>query len=72
MIFHGGFFLCFSFYISDLSIFNTMNVLNNMAWYFVESLILRATIPRFIPLKKFAWRCLPVPAGARQKWEFIS
>ena len=54
MIFHGVFFLCFSFYISDLSIFNTMNVLNSMAWYFVESLILRATIPRFIPLKKFA------------------
>lgn len=45
MIFHGAFFLCFLFYISDLSIFNTMSVLNNMAWYFVEPLILRATIP---------------------------
>ena len=45
MIFHGVFFLYFSYYISDLSIFNTMNALNNMAWYFVEALILRATIP---------------------------
>lgn len=69
MIFHGVFFLCFSFYIKNLSVFNTMNAPNNMAWYFVEALILRATIPRFIPLKKFAWRCLPVPADARQKLE---
>ena len=45
MIFHGVFFLCFSFYIKDLSVFNTMNAPNNMAWYFVEALILMATIP---------------------------
>jgi len=44
-----------------------MNAMDNMAWYFVEALILRATIPRFIPLKKLAWQCLPVPEGARQK-----
>jgi len=45
MIFHGVFFLYFSLYINDLLIFNTMNTLSNMAWYFVEALILRATIP---------------------------
>jgi len=45
MIFHGVFFSFFSFYINDLLIFNTMNSLNNMVWYFVEALSLRATIP---------------------------
>ena len=29
MIFHGVFFLCFSCYINALTIFNTMNALNN-------------------------------------------
>lgn len=45
MIYHGLFFLYFSFIINDLSIFNTMNLLKNMAWYFVAALILWATIP---------------------------
>ena len=67
MIFHGLFFIYLLLFIHDLMIFNTMNALEDTAWYFVEALILRATIPRFIPLKKCAWRCLPVPASARQK-----
>ena len=61
MIFHGGFFLCFSFYISYLSIFNTMNVLNNMAWYFVESLIFEGDNTTIYTMKKI---CLAVPASA--------
>jgi hypothetical protein len=35
MIFHGMFSAFFLFFINDLRIFNTMNFLNNMAWYFV-------------------------------------
>ena len=45
MIYHGLFFLCFSIFINALTIFNTMNPLKNMAWYFVAALILLATIP---------------------------
>ncbi len=45
MIFHGVLFWCFLFFINDLMIFNTMNAMNNMAWYFVAALILLATIP---------------------------
>jgi len=45
MIFHGLFYCCFLLFIKDLSIFNTMTALNNMAWYFVAALILWATIP---------------------------
>ena len=45
MRFHGTFFWCFFFIFRDLMIFNTMNTLNNMAWYFVAALILWATIP---------------------------
>ena len=45
MRFHGKFFRCFFFIFRDLMIFNTMNTLSNMAWYFVAALILWATIP---------------------------
>jgi len=45
MTFYGTFFGCLFFIIRDLVIFNTMNTLNNMAWYFVAALILWATIP---------------------------
>jgi hypothetical protein len=46
-----------------------MNELKNVAWYFVIALTFQRTVPCFIPLKKFAWRCQSVPAAARQKEE---
>jgi hypothetical protein len=45
MIFHSMFLCLILFFINDLMIFYTMNGLKKMAWYFVEALILRVTIP---------------------------
>jgi hypothetical protein len=36
---------CFFFYINGLTHFDTMYGLESMAWYFIEALIFRATIP---------------------------
>ncbi len=45
MIFMAWYLCYFFFYINGLTYFDTMNGLKSMAWYFVEALILRATIP---------------------------
>ncbi|WP_460588372.1 hypothetical protein, partial [Haliea atlantica] len=48
---------------------NTMSALEKVAWYFFLALTFQRTVPCFIPLKKFAWRCQRVPVVARQKGE---
>jgi hypothetical protein len=69
MIQYGIFISYIFFYIRELTESNTMSALEKVAWYFFLALTFQRTVPCFIPLKKFAWRCQRVPVVARQKGE---
>ena len=67
MIRYSMFFDKKHFNFNIMCIFDTMNCQKNTAWYFVEIMVWDMTIPSNIPLKKAAWACSSVPAGARRK-----